>query len=106
MSTLDSKPFDSGYKITTESGAENWILEQVNNLLETRAKCDISPTDLVTSVADQQLLYRKFMIKYGVALGALVALHRTSLISDVCYNNLRSKVLATLTPTVVEGRHD
>jgi len=105
-------------KVDTEAQARNWLVSLVEELRELRAAIDvpIEAAELLGSesvpierarnmlAAEQRARYGHFRIKYGIATGVLLALHRCRKLSDVAYNELRAEILDTMTPTVVGAR--
>lgn len=88
--------------LETPEAARNWIMELVHQCEEARRMCDVRVPDNEAASAQLQLkMYRKFLIRHGCALGAVAALFRARRIDAVAYDQLRKRVLDTLTPTVV-----
>lgn len=94
-----TKDAPTGAKITTSEQATAWVEELTHGVVQARAACDAQPSADLARKA-----WATWMVRHGAALGTLLALHRVGLLSDVAYNVLREKVMATMMPTVVEAR--
>lgn len=93
---------DPSYEIVTMEQAQNWVLELIEGVKSKRAECDIRfPNPSQVTKRFQEKAYTNFLIKYGAALGAVMALHRCRKLDDVAYNELRQKIVNLLLPTVV-----
>ncbi len=93
---------DPNYEIRTPEQARNWVLELVDVVKEARLNCNVViPDDKQATARRQQAAFRQFLVKHGLALGALVTLHRTGKIGDVMYNELNDQVISTFQASVV-----
>lgn len=99
MSYADDHP---GYPIETEEQARKAVLDLVADTEAARKACNIVvPDNAVLTVQAQRKAYATFMVKHGSALGMLMALHRCRRLNDAAYNELRTRVINTLAPTLV-----
>ena len=101
MGFADENP---GYRIDTEEQSIQWLEELVDGVEASRRDCDvIIPDNNEAHVRHQQRAYRTWLMRHGGALGSLMALHRSNKIGDVAYNEMRARIMATMTPTIVGG---
>ena len=85
---------DPFYEIETEEQATNWMHELVDGVKRERVACDTARTR-----KQQQSSYLKYMIRYGSALGTVMALHRCRKLSDQAYAEFRQEIMNTFIPT-------
>lgn len=101
MNTTDPRD-RPGYYVETEDQARNVIVELVSRVERLRLVCNVSiPDPDETLVREQRRVYREYTMWYGHTAGFLVCLHRTKRISDVCYNELLSRLAQTAQPTLI-----
>lgn len=99
MSYNDDHP---EYRIDNSVQATKRMRELVKQVKESRANCDVVfPDDAQKTTRFQRKAYREWMIRYGQALGTLVAFHQCGQLGDEAYNLLRQEVSETLVPRVV-----
>jgi len=84
-----------GAPIDSEEQARDWVMRLVTELETERRRID-----LILDVVGQRRALDQYRIRFGNALGVLVALQRCRKIGDVAYNGLRERVMQTATPTV------
>lgn len=87
-----------GYRIDTTEQATAWVEENIIDVEHARALCDVQTTPEAMRKA-----WSAWMVKHGSALGILMALHRCGRLSDLGYNTLRARVMATMTPTILRS---
>jgi hypothetical protein len=97
---MDEVKFEcpTGASIDSEEQARAWVMELVDKLESERRQIDLIPL-----APDRKRAFDQYRIKFGHALGVLVALQRCRKLSDVAYNGLRQRVMETAQPTVAAG---
>jgi hypothetical protein len=101
MSYADQTP---GYRIETKEQALKWILDEIQNLEDWRARLDVACFNAgfgagaqVGKIGELRREFRKFLVRHGSTLGTLVALHRLGQLSDEQYQAIRLRSTLTLT---------
>lgn len=89
-------------KITNQEQATKLVEMYCNKAETARALCNVViPDDKQATATAQQRAYMQWLMQYGGAIGALVALHKAGLISDNAHIQLQQRVFQTLNPSVV-----
>jgi len=92
-------PFDS------PDQALAWAEQLVTDVEAARSACNvILPSQGELLARDQRRLERVYLVRHGVALGALAALRQCRMISDIAYNGLVERVHGSLMSTVVGSK--
>jgi len=93
-------------EIKTMEQAQNYLLEVVKQVEKARDQCNVHfPGDNAATARYQKTAYRNLMIRYGQALGALVAFAHARILNDVAYNEMNLRIQKTMTPTIVGVSH-
>lgn len=89
-------------ELLTEGQAINWINSLVATAEQCRMDCGVEfPEDKERTVAHQKSAFRKLMIHYGIALGALTALAHCRKISPAGFDKMKQRVRDVMIPKVV-----
>lgn len=89
-------------RIETEEEAIKLVENYCSRAIVARNLCDvIVPGDREATVKQQRRAYENWLMHYGAAIGALVALRNVGKISDNAYEKLQQRVFNTLAPRVV-----
>jgi len=111
---IDLKPDALGSPIESEDQARNWIIELVQEVEYLRVQCDNAPLvkdpdrHKVQSlhgpmVKDQRTWFLRWGHARSKALGVVDCLKRCRMVSDVTYQELKKRILATTVPSVRKG---
>ena len=93
---------DPNYEIKTPEQALNWLIELVDGVTMARTDCDVRfPDDTRKTAEHQKLSFQVFLSRQGSALGAAMTLHRTRLITDRTWDEMRQRLINLSGPTVV-----
>lgn len=88
--------------IDTEEQATKLVETYCERAVDARKLCDVViPDDTEATVQHQNKAYQHWLMNYGAAIGALVALKNARKISDNAYKQLQQRVFSTLAPRVV-----
>ena len=94
--------YNDHVEIETEDQANKWMDELTAKVREARVAVNVFVPDPASMEAqEQRSLYRKLMIHYGVATGALEALVHCRKIGPRAYEEHRRNLLQTMAPSVV-----
>ncbi len=82
---------------TSPDDAARWLDGEVAKLEAARAACDtLVPLDSAATMRQQQRAQRVYLLRYGAATGAGVALLRAGLISEAAYEGTLTRAQRTL----------
>jgi len=87
---------EPSWKIENETEARNWITSLVDQLVIERKTIDDIDPNAKGGAHRQRKAGWSYLTKVGSAQGAIVALHRTGMISSSCADELNQRCLAAL----------
>ena len=94
--------YDQHEEIHTEEQAVNWMVALITTVETYRKTVDVMIPD-VTSIeaADQKSMYRKLLMHYGIATGALTALVHCRKLSEAAHAKMKQQLLQAMVPKIV-----
>lgn len=91
---------ESGYRLDSENEVRNWIVELTEKAEHARAAVTALDPDAKGSARQQRRLERAYTVALGAAQGAIMCAHRLQQIPDAMADELYTRTLVTLLPTV------
>lgn len=86
-----------GEKFTPEQ-ARNWVLDLASSVKEMRTRVDMEKRPV-----EQAKLYRKLLLRYGSAKGALDALYRVGHVDETFHRTVSDHLLVALAERTTGG---